>query len=414
MKNVSSRTSSLKMRLMSALTSIMTLLTVAVPSMTTTVSAETANDGVEIVSDEAEKVKLLVGTNSNIAGSTVEKTIKNANATYLLGIASQFGVFLEGDFLDYGCDVESRLAVGGGANLAQVKQDDFDIGNGDFNNKVSLGTLMNNTGYAEAIVEGGPFVNNNVISSEEYTDAESGKGRLSKTFVIGNGIDLSDKSKNHMLNGSAYDPSHFRKTGASLIDFPSEFARLRSISARLAKQETDNTSILFSNGINSVQYDEYKDNIVNGENLDKGQYWNGNMVHFRYDGNQGANVVKFQVTEQEWEIIANNCALISYEGIPENANVIISVAGTQVDVTPEYKFTYLNGKQISSGVSPGVSGSEKIDPGNNDPNCEKILYNFYDATSLTIDKNFAGNIFAPNANVKNDIQEKKGGIYQVR
>lgn len=38
MKNVSSRTSSLKMRLMSALTSIMTLLTVAVPSMTTTVS----------------------------------------------------------------------------------------------------------------------------------------------------------------------------------------------------------------------------------------------------------------------------------------------------------------------------------------------------------------------------------------
>lgn len=175
MKNVSSRTSSLKMRLMSALTSIMTLLTVAVPSMTTTVSAETANDGVEIVSDEAEKVKLLVGTNSNIAGSTVEETIKNANATYLLGIASQFGVFLEENFTAHSADVESRLAVGGGANLSAIiknNQDDFDIGNGDFHSKVSLGALMNNTGYAEAIVEGGPFVNNNVISSEEYANAE--------------------------------------------------------------------------------------------------------------------------------------------------------------------------------------------------------------------------------------------------
>ena len=59
-----------------------------------------------------------------------------------------------------------------------------------------------------------------------------------------------------MLDGSAYDPSHFRKTDASLIDFPSEFARLRSISAQLAEQETDNTSILFSHGIKSVQYDE--------------------------------------------------------------------------------------------------------------------------------------------------------------
>ena len=413
MKNVSSRTSSLKMRLMSALTSIMTLLTVAVPSMTTTVSAETANDGVEIVSDEAEKVKLLVGTNSNIAGSTVEETIKNANATYLLGIASQFGVFLEENFTAHSADVESRLAVGGGANLSAIiknNQDDFDIGNGDFHSKVSLGALMNNTGYAEAIVEGGPFVNNNVISSEEYANAEGESERLSKTFVIGNGIDLSDKSKNHMLDGSAYDPSHFRKTDALLIDFPSEFARLRSISAQLAEQETDNTSILFSHGIKSVQYDEYEDNIVDGENLDEGQYWNGNMVHFRYNGNQDTNVVKFQVTEQEWEIIANNCALISYEGIPENANVIISVAGTQVNVPPEYKYTYLNGKQITSGDSPGVSGSENINPGNNDEDCERILYNFYDATKLTISQNFAGNIFAPNADVGNDNSSNQGHL----
>lgn len=87
MKNVSSRTSSLKMRLMSALTSIMTLLTVAVPSMTTTVSA---TDLTSLSGKPTTDVELLAGEGNILAegASNASDVISNADRTYLIGIAS--------------------------------------------------------------------------------------------------------------------------------------------------------------------------------------------------------------------------------------------------------------------------------------------------------------------------------------
>ena len=48
-----------------------------------------------------DDVTLLVGEGSSLRGETVEQTIQNANREYALGIASQFCVFLDGDFTDH-------------------------------------------------------------------------------------------------------------------------------------------------------------------------------------------------------------------------------------------------------------------------------------------------------------------------
>ena len=379
----------------------------------------TASDGVTIVDDEAEKVKLLVGSNKpEITGSTVEETLSLARSKYLLGIASQFGVFLEGNFIDHSADVESRLAVGGGANLSDSKtledikigdkdwekgQKGFEVGNGDFTDKISLEKLTNNWDFAHAIVGTGPFRMINTVSHDEYKKIDDSSGKLGKLFVIGSDVNLNDTSVNYTWNKQAYDVSSFRKTDEPLIDFTTEFAHIRNISKKLSEQVTEGTALIFSANVNNISYDAYKDNIVAFDSLNSDKYWNGNIAHFRYTG-EDTNVVKFNITYEEWLAVSDKCSIISYEGIPENANIIINVAKESenilIEVTPQYKFTLVNGVQITPG-NLTLSGKEDLNytVKNNDEYCEKILYNFSTATSLNITENFSGNILAPNADV---------------
>lgn len=375
-------------------------------------NALTASDGVEIVSDEAEKVRLLVGesaTSPLSSAKTVSEANSKANSTYLLGIASQFGVFIEGDFSDLSADVESRLAVGGGANIGDITaQSGFEVGNGDFISKVALEYLVGATGFAHAIVQGNskeyPYFQNIITESwDDYKNVDGGEGtgKLSKTFVIGDNIDLSDTTNNFSVNIAKehipYDTSAFRKVDAPLIDFPSAFTELRSRSAVLASQKSEGTEIVFSNGSKSLIYEDYKNSIVEPSAVDEGKRWDGNMAHLRYEGGD-TDVVKFNLTEEEWNAITK-CAYVSYEDIPEDANIIVSVAGTNIKVVPEYQFSFINGTQITTGDAKGIAGSNGVNPGNNDYHCEKLLYNFYEAETLNIRNNFAGNIFSPNADV---------------
>ena len=64
---------------------------------------------------QSDDVTLLVGEKSALRGATVAETLANANKTYVLGIASQFCIFLEDDFKSHDSDAEGRIAVGGGA-----------------------------------------------------------------------------------------------------------------------------------------------------------------------------------------------------------------------------------------------------------------------------------------------------------
>lgn len=391
-------------RLISGLTSALIAISYIVPTGSLFSSfADYASNGVEIVTDDEAKVELLVGNNSDISGATVSETIKNAQATYLLGIASRFGVFLEGNFSDDECDVESRLAVGGGANLSISNtlngsvQKGFEIGNGDFTSNVSLEALLDNSGFAHAIVQGGPFRYIVTQSHDPYYTASGDKEILDKTFVIGYDVDLSDTNTNYTWDGNKYDTSYFRKTNEDLIDFASEFAYLRSISEKLSTQVTDGTEVYFSTTL-SVIYSEYESSIVDASALSAGNYWGGNMAHLVYTG-EDTDVVKFNLTAEEWDAISTKCAYLSFEGIPDGANIIVNVPGETIDVTAQYEFTLISGTQITTGDASGVRGATLVNPGNNDEHCERLLYNFYEATDLSFTQNFSGNIFAPNADV---------------
>ena len=372
--------------------------------------ADTASDGVEIVTNESEKVKLLVGDPNPIAGSTVAETIQNANSTYLLGIASQFGVFIQDDFIDTAADVESRLAVGGGANLTDqlYGQSDFDVGNGDWQKKIALQELIGRDGFAHAIVQNGPFQMISTRSSDAYQLNEESQ-ILYKTYVIGDGVDLSDSTTNYgpPSQAGAYDTQYFRKTDTPLIDFDAAFQLLRARSEALNNRQT-NGNVYYTVGtpdktINSYDLENDQSDDLSTADAAKVVAWNEwNTAHFVYEGDGKDQTVLFHLTEEEWNSIQSLCRFISFERIPDDAEIVVNVEGTDVDMGI-MQCTFVNGTQITRFDPCIFDGKETTNPENNAEQCRRLLYNFPDAAAFTLcgpnGGNIAGNILAPNADV---------------
>ncbi|MBR6243512.1 MAG: hypothetical protein IKQ90_08465, partial [Ruminococcus sp.] len=101
---------------------------------------------------QRDDVVLLVGSGSPLAATTVEETLANAEAEYALGIASQFCVFLQDNFIVSESDAEGRLAVGGSIDFTVNNNDwQYNIGKGDFNTQKTLNSLTGVTNYAHVI-----------------------------------------------------------------------------------------------------------------------------------------------------------------------------------------------------------------------------------------------------------------------
>lgn len=103
--------------------------------------------------NETEDVTLLIGEKSSLRGETVEQTIQNVNDAYALGIASQFCVFLDGDFTEYDSDAEGRVAIAGDFYFKD-QYSSYAMGKGDYLHHVNLKDLLNDTGYANVIMGG--------------------------------------------------------------------------------------------------------------------------------------------------------------------------------------------------------------------------------------------------------------------
>ncbi len=399
------------------------------PVFTTQLANAVASDGVEIVEDEAAKVTLLVGANKpEITGSTVEQTLALARSKYLLGIASQFGVFLKGDFTCHRADVESRLAVGGGANLSDKggldgEQWGFEIANGDFVTDESLQYLTNNWGYADAIVQGNTFTRIVTQSYDYYKPLGGGDNYvlLDKTFVINTDLIITDYPtyytyiKQTQSDGStkfvksSYTTEPFRKVDEPLIDFEKEFSLMQTRSDKLASINP-NGNLYFSKSSNQTgfSYDGTGSDDLTNEYTDNGNWEHWNIGHFVYEGDADETIAYFNISKEQWDILSTKCRYISFEGIPEDANIVVSVGGEEIDFNLT-QFTFINGVHISNnnGGKPFnyrgtyISNNDKGNK-NNHESCEQLLYNFHDATSLTLYNNIAGNIFAPYAHVNTD------------
>ena len=415
---------SLAKRILSGITSVLLSVSYVLPSvpLTGANAAGPLTSAGGNVSETSDYVTLLVGQGSELAGADVAQTIANASKEYAIGIASQFCVFLQEDFADEGCDLEGRAAVGGSINAG--KKDLFEIGNGDYSDQIALDNLLGVTGYAHVIANGTIQNLASGVSKQYYDKAVSEGGNpvdVIKRYVTGpNGsIDYSTiKADAAIPPGENYTTYELDE---ELINFSADdgvFSELIDRSEKLSKKSTEDTQLLFTASKNLIfengsWINDYESAVpaANAESF-SADYWKS-AAHLVYTG-EDAEVIYFNLSEADFNAIVSKASALSFEGIPENAYIVINVAGKDVDLGFDYRFYYLNGKQISSGS--GSFNGEDFDnskvgngEGNNDKRCSRFLYNLYEATTFGIHNNFAGTILAPNADVSGSGQGHLSG-----
>lgn len=359
-------------------------------------------------------VNLLAGSNpeGSIYAETVEGVIRNADAKYALGIASQFCVFLSGDFTEWQADAEGRVAVGGDIYFKD-QYASYAIGKGDFNNHVNLQRLLHNEGFASLILGGTVKAgqmddtyfgdNGNKDNADQYND-DSGK-----TGDSGKKVDINQESFSGDSGFPESSAASWKKVdqsqvyAAKLFDFEQEFAKIKKNSKTLSNKAKGSAGI-------DITSDD-----INGDTVT----FNANML------DETANVVYFNVSAEVWNQI-KSCSRYKFEGIPnlsEPRTVVKSADAS--DVTWNYADIVINiepnitdkfildkdgpeelGMVLANGdVKTSINGTSVAkgldDKANNDIGVTSLLWNIYSDNefNLKLGKNFQGTILAPNARV---------------
>ena len=195
---------SFKKRLLSGVTSALLAVSSAIPNVSSLSAAlplsasaatvgnmvqnandgKTANDGNSL--GEISESDLLVGKGSPLAAKdgTAATAIQNAREKYLLGIASQFSIFLEGDLKPTTADAEGRVAVGG--NFLFQGAYNYQVGNGDYASSTPLTSLEEYKGvtnFAHAIVNG-KIKNVNTLALNKENKYYPEDGDMYKRLVL--------------------------------------------------------------------------------------------------------------------------------------------------------------------------------------------------------------------------------------
>ena len=244
---------------------------------------------------------------------------------YLLGVASQFSVFVQNDFTAYGSDCEGRLAAGGNANL------------GDVTPNYSVGAkIEDGLSYAQVII-GGDTLKNFLPEG--------------KCFVVADGASVSDNILSYADEGqcSIYE--------GELIDFDQEFARLRSVSKKLASYPSNTTLEIDT---------DYADGwTITGSDKE-------------------LNVL----TLTDEQVKAFNDDYIEYRiQIPKGSYLVINVEGSGNIDMPANSLNFYD--ENGESYTPDVTQIP-------------VLYNLPDATSLKYLGSISGSTLAPNADASGD------------
>lgn len=211
---------------------------------------------------------------------------------YFLGVASQFSVFVEGDFTAEGSDCEGRLAAGGSANL------------GTSTPSYSVGAKLDEDITAAQVVIGG-----NALQHFEPNNIN---------FVAPLNAEIEPVIMNYMSNGLC------KIYSGKLFDFAEQFALLRERSTYL-KGLSENTELEIS--------EYYK------------QQWTvkGN--------NKNLNILN--LSAEEYAIFTNEAKYIELNiEIPEGSYLVINVPGTEIELpttTVNVDYTDDNSSEVFMG-----------------------------------------------------------------
>ncbi len=377
---------------------------------------------------EYSEVELLVGQNppDELKGATtVDDAIDKADRAYALGIASQFCVFVEGNFTAYGSDTEGRIAAGGIIN-ATSGAGQYEAGNGDHGSRISLDRLLSNYGYSHIIA------NTSINNFYTYTWNDykyiyengdySKEGKLFKRIWIDYDT-VYDYDERNYSHYSDIDDHFYRSSESGGFDVAAEFEELVNRSKKLSEKPSTNSNAENS-GISIVPLSNGSNKVV----FDAGML------------GQTQDVVVFNCSSDFWMNNVKQCQVFEFKNIPnlsEPRSVVqveVGVDGkpTTVDKTWEYAYIVINvggdpGGMIrvtdesvactindvliskdkigSNGGFEGVANEDYVR--NNHYGVTSLLYNFYDAGEVELGKNFQGTIFAPNADA-HDLANRDG------
>lgn len=343
---------------------------------------------------------------------TAQNVIEAAKKKYFLGIASDFCVFLKEDFTPTDSDAEGRVAVGGNVNFIKANQYwQYMIGNGDFETNTHLIKTDNYLGWKNFahLITNGTITNISLLWKDK--DGKTYGDDIYKRFVINGNINdckhlsQSDGSSiNYQINCNHGD--NINELACiytdEIMNVAKEFDYVASQSAKLSKIKmtsgatavwTPEHNVIFSDN-DSYNFTGYKLTCTVPEGC------TDETVYFKIDDWHELTEVEFiniPYLNEEHTKIANiviNCGAESIE--IDNTNLKGS-KNTSSNIV-----TKINGVTISKPYPMGVLASDD-DPEkdknahNNHIWSENILYNFYNATDLTLDANFNGTLLAPNA-----------------
>lgn len=375
---------------------------------------------------------LLVGDGDGVAWAEncndIDALMDAAMDEYFLGIANDFCAFIEGDFAATEADAEGRVFIGGDLTFSNAWN--YQVGSGDYATMTNLEATDNYEGSISdfaSIIVGGKIKNINTLStgyghnrngiddwSEEdrkskdagyhsvnnsqysYTVYYKPEQGMYKRIVIGN---IEDSTHIYGDAGAGYTSSHSHDYPGNCGDgcthtyldninelaqmyqyggipyiVEKSFEQIRERSSLLSKKKaisasgTDGTIHLIGPGVDSKEKTVY---------FNVGDSWGG------YTN-------------------------IYFDDIPESANIVINCGGNTVNISGDVN-TWINNKTIS-GVSDDNPTGGRNETHNNQKPSERILYNFYDATNVTINGNFNGTILAPNADVISKEDECPGHL----
>lgn len=356
---------------------------------------------------------------------TASQVIEAAKRTYFLGIASDFCLFLKNDFTPTNSDAEGRVVVGGNVNFTKATKDwQYMIGNGDYEKNEDLTKLSYYKGlqnFAHLITDG-TITNISLLwqdkSGECYGDDQY------KRFVVNGDID----SCTHKADGTLYQQGckHSKTIDelsciyqGNIMNIQQEYAYVEAQSAKLSRVNmtsgatavwTPDNTVVFNPQWEQANFTGYKLTCTAPEGC------TDETVYFKIDD-------WHELTEVEFVNIPYlNDAHTKIANIVINCgadNIVIdstNLAGNLDETTNIV--TKINGVTISKPYPHGVSASDddpEKDKGshNNHIWSENILYNFPNATDLTIDANFNGTLLAPKADAHSllgdDGEPREGG-----
>lgn len=375
--------------------------------------------------EEMSLITLIVGEGSGVAwadGCTdIDEVMDAAMNEYFLGIANDFCAFIEGDFTATEADAEGRMFIGG--DLSFTGGWNYQAGSGDYATMTHLTQTDNYKDIANfaSVIVGGKMYRINTLSTgyghdrngkddwdlgvrdskdegyhrvngndkNAYTVYYTPEEGLFKRFIVGN---LKDSMHKDDTTGEdvPYTVSHSHDY-PGLCGESCPHTYLNEINELAQMYEYDGIPNIVNKSFDQIRSRSFKLSQKKGIGVNE----NGHFTGPGTDSN--ANTVYFTLDswdERNW---------IEFNDIPEGANIVINVGGTSANISGNVT-TKINGNQISVGHG---SNNERD---NNHKDSQRILYNFYEATDVTINGNFNGTILAPNADVHSQEDKCPGHL----